>query len=99
MFETRSRYAAIEDASIEVAQPDGTVRTVRYKLRRFLPRQDSLTVVAEHVMTDADRLDLLAARFAGEPTAFWRLCDGNDVLRPEELERPGRIIDVVMPRP
>jgi hypothetical protein len=99
MFETRSRYAAIEDASIEVAQPDGTVRTVRYKRRRFLPRQDSLTVVAEHVMTDAVRLDLLAARFAGEPTAFWRLCDGNDVLRPEELERPGRIIDVVMPRP
>lgn len=99
MFETQSRYASIDDAAIEVAQPDGSLRTVRFKRRRFVPRPDSLTIVTEHVMTDADRLDLLAARFAGDPLAFWRLCDGNDVLRPEELERPGRIVDVVMPRP
>ena len=98
MFETTSRYASVDDASIDVAEQDGTVRTIRFKRRRFLPRSESMTVVAQHVMTDADRLDLLAARFAGDPTAFWRLCDGNDVLRPEELERNGRVIDVVMSR-
>jgi hypothetical protein len=96
VFETTSRYASVDDASIDVSEQDGTVRTIRFKRRRFLPRPESMTVVAQHVMTDADRLDLLAARFAGDPTAFWRLCDGNDVLRPEELESSGRVIDVVM---
>lgn len=99
MFETSSRYAPVDDATIDVAEADGTTRAIRYKRRRFLPRPGSLTVVAEHVMSEADRLDLLAARFAGDPTAFWRLCDGNDVLRPDELERPGRIVDVAIPRP
>jgi hypothetical protein len=99
MFETSSRYASVDDAAIDIPEADGTIRTIRYKRRRFLPRPDSLTVVAAHVMTDGDRLDLVAARYAGDPTAFWRLCDGSDLLRPEELERPGRIVDIVMARP
>ena len=99
VFDKTSRYADIEDASLEVAQPDGTTQAVRYKRRRFLPPRESMTVVGQHAMTDGDRLDLLATRFAGDPTAYWRLCDGNDLLRPDELERPGRVIDLTMPRP
>ena len=99
MFETTSRYATVDDATIETPEPDGTTRTVRFKRRRFLPPADTLTPLTQHVMTDADRLDLVAARYAGDPTAFWRLCDGNDVLRPEELEHAGRIVVVVMARP
>lgn len=99
MFETTSRYAGIDDATIELPADDGTLRTTRYKRRRFLPPRTGLTSLTEHVMSDADRLDLVAARYAGDPTAFWRLCDAHDILRPEELERPGRIVVVAMPRP
>ena len=99
MFDTASRYATVPDATIDRALPDGTTRTIRYKLRRFLPAPDTLTPLTRHVMTDADRLDLVAARYVGDPTAFWRLCDANDVLRPAELEVVGRPVVIAMPRP
>jgi hypothetical protein len=99
MFETTSRYAAIADATIEVEAEDGTTRTIRYKRRRFLPATNEMTPLTEHVMSEADRLDLLAARYVGDPTGFWRLCDAHDILRPGELERPGRIVVIAMPRP
>ena len=41
-----------------------------------------------------DRLDLLAARYLGDPTQFWRLCDATGALRPEELEVVGRVVVV-----
>ena len=99
MFETTSRYAGIAEATIEVEAEDGTIRTIRYKRRRFLPPPEEMTPITEHVMSDADRLDLLAARYVGDPTGFWRLCDAHDILRPVELERPGRIVVIAMPRP
>lgn len=99
MFERTSRYAPIDDATIDVAQPDGTERTIRFKRRRFLPRHDSMIALVEHSFTDGERLDILAARYAGDPEQYWRLCDANDVFRPGELERPGRILDVAIPRP
>jgi hypothetical protein len=99
MFEANSRYAAIPDATLDLVGPDGATRTIRYKRRRFLPSPDSMTLLARHVASDADRLDLVAARYGGDPTAFWRICDANDVLRPEELEAVGRSVVIAMPRP
>jgi hypothetical protein len=99
MFETASRYATIPDATLERTLPDGTTRTIRYRRRRFLPPAASLTPLTRYVMTDADRLDIVAARYVGDPTAFWRLCDSNDVLRPSELEVVGRPVVIAMPRP
>ena len=99
MFETTSRYAGIAEATLELTADDGTTRTIRYKRRRFLTAPDEMTPLIEHVMSDADRLDLLAARYVGDPTGFWRLCDAHDLLRPGELEQPGRIVVVAMPRP
>jgi hypothetical protein len=99
MFEPTSRYAGIAEATIEVAAEAGTTRTIRYKRRRFLPVPGEMTPLTEHTMSDADRLDLVAARDVGDPTGFWRLCDAHDILRPDELERPGRIVVVAMPRP
>ena len=99
MFDPTSRYAAIDEATIELPQPDGSSRTTRFKRRRFLPPLASMTPIAEHTVTDGQRLDVIAARFVGDPTAFWRLCDANEVLRPEELERVGITINIAMPRP
>ena len=32
-----------------------------------------------------DRLDNIAARYLGDPEQFWRICDANGAMRPDEL--------------
>jgi hypothetical protein len=59
-----------------------------------------MTTLAEHTVTQGDRLDNLAARYVGDPEQFWRICDANDVLRPEDLtEEAGRAIRIGLPYP
>ena len=99
MFESTSRYAPVDEATIDLPQPDGSTRTTRFKRRRFVPAPGTMTSLAEHTVTGGERLDAIAARYVGDPTAFWRLCDANEVLRPEELERVGMTINIAMPRP
>jgi nucleoid-associated protein YgaU len=49
--------------------------------------------VLEHVVSDGDRLDLLAHRFYGDPTKYWLILDANpDVLNPFQLLQAGRRI-------
>ena len=45
-----------------------------------------------------DRLDNLAAKYFGDPELFWRLCDANGALRPDELiEIIGRRLRITLP--
>lgn len=98
MFDADSRYAAIENSSLAVTLTDGTTRTIVYKHRRFLPPPDAGTTVADHRVTAGDRLDLLAHRYLGDATAFWRLCDANAILRPAELTAEvGSTIRIAIP--
>jgi hypothetical protein len=99
VFDSTSRYASIAEATLDLTQPDGSSRITRYKLRRFIPPAATMAPLAEHTVIDGERLDAIAARYVGDPTAFWRLCDANEVLRPEELERVGTTINIAMPRP
>lgn len=99
MFESTSRYAPIDETTIDLPQPDGSSRTTRFKRRRFLPSTSQGTLLVEHIVADGERLDAIAARYVGDPAMFWRLCDANEVLRPEELERVGSTITIAMPRP
>ena len=44
------------------------------------------------------RLDNLAAEYLGDPEQFWRICDANGVLRPDELtDTIGRRIRITLP--
>jgi hypothetical protein len=95
-FEPSSRYYDVETATRTVIDADGHERVLRYKRRRVIPPQDDLPTLAEHRVTDGERLDNITARYAGDPTLYWRLCDANSVLRPEELEAVGRIIRIAM---
>lgn len=97
-FEPTSRYADTGTATRTVTDPTGTERVIRYARRRIIPRQDDLPTLAEHRVADGDRLDLVTARYAGDPQQFWRLCDANAVLRPTELEQTGRIVRIAMGR-
>jgi hypothetical protein len=97
-FDPSSRYVDVETATRTVTDADGEDRILRYKRRRVIPPQDDLPTLAEHRVTEGDRLDNITARYAGDPTLFWRLCDANAVLRPAELETINRIIRIAMAR-
>lgn len=77
--------------------PDGTDQEVTYVRRRLLPHPEDHTLLSEHTLAPGERLDHVAARYLGDPTQFWRLCDATDVLRPGELERPGQRLPISMP--
>ncbi len=95
MFDETSRYHGLETA--EHRLDDG--RLVRYVRRRFLPQGARLPLLAEAVVAEGDRLDLIAARTLGDPEQFWRVCDANDAMNPFELVEPGRRLRVGMPDP
>jgi hypothetical protein len=93
IFGPASRYAGIPVATIEVGG-----ETITYVRRRFLPQPESLAVIAEHIVKEAERLDHIAARYLGDPEAFWRICDANRAGRPEELtETVGRRLAITLP--
>ncbi len=46
--------------------------------------------VFRHTVKEGDRLDLLAFKYYGKPDRFWRICDANTAMQPEELLEPGR---------
>ena len=98
MFEPASRYFHLPVASLKVRQPDGTTRDVRYVRRRLIPPLERVTRVAEHTVAQGDRIDNLATRYLGDPLQFWRICDANNVLSPNELtEEAGNVIDIGLP--
>jgi hypothetical protein len=93
MFPVTSRYFGIETA--EFTSADGKKHP--YLRRRFLPSTDG-TVLAEHTVTQAERLDNITARYLDDPEQFWRLCDANGALHPRELTAEiGRRLLVPMP--
>ena len=92
MFEATSRYYRVGDATVTLKLPNGSTRTVSYKRRRLIPDPGSLPAL-EHMAVQGERPDLLANRYFGDPTQFWRLCDANRVIRPAELsELGGRLL-------
>jgi hypothetical protein len=98
MFEPSSRYYNLETSNLQVTEADGTVRTVTYKRRRFIPSNDGQTELLEHRVSQGERLDHLAHRYMGDPLQFWRVCDANRVFWPEELEEIGRAVRIALPR-
>ncbi len=95
MFTSTSRYSTLPTATIAAA--DG--RVLVYKRRRFLPAGDEMPLLAEAVVVEGDRLDLITARTLGDPEHFWRVCDANNAMSPFELTRvPGRRLRVAIPQ-
>lgn len=92
-FAPTSRYAPLELAKITI---DG--QTHMYVRRRFLPQPESLPVIAEHIVVAPQRLDHIAAMHLGDPELFWRICDANRAMRPDELtETVGRSLVIALP--
>jgi len=94
------RYATVDIATYEQVAPDGTRRLVRYYRRRFPPDPATMPMLARHHVLPDDRLDLISARYTGDPFGFWRICDANTALDPDDLvdaEAVGTELDIPAP--
>jgi hypothetical protein len=93
-FSPTSRYYGIETTTLET--PEGKV--VIYLRRRFVPSPERFALLQEHVVRQDERLDNITAQYLGDPEQFWRVCDGNGAMRPEELtETIGRRLRITLP--
>jgi hypothetical protein len=93
-FPPTSRYYTITTG--QYTAPDG--RIIVYLNRRFVPPADRFTTLEEHVVTQGERLDNITAQTLGDPLQFWRVCDANNAMRPDELtETIGRSLRITLP--
>lgn len=93
-FPANSRYAAT--ATTTLTTRDGQM--VIYLRRRFVPQPERFAVLRDHAVVHGDRLDLLASMHFGDPELFWRLCDANGAIRPDDLtEAVGRRLRITLP--
>lgn len=108
-FPPGSRYHSVGTARMEVpldrsaiapdsSRPAAETKTVAYLRRRFVPRPERFDTLAEHFVVQGDRLDNVTAKYLGDPEQFWRLCDANNAMQPDELtEHPGQTVRITLP--
>ena len=94
MISATSRYKDIEIATWKTV--DG--REYRYVRRRFIPSAEGTIVLAVHTVTSSDRLDNITARYLGDPEQFWRVCDANRAIRPDDLIEVNRTLQIPLPQ-
>lgn len=95
MFEANSRYSRIPEADLIFKDLEGGEHKIVYKRRRFIPPVENTGTLVEHIVLQGERLDNITARYVGDPTLFWRICDVNLVLKPDELTaEPGHLIKI-----
>lgn len=94
-----SRYDDVPTTTFETVSADGAHRLVTHYRRRF-PPEPAPTALSRHTVVPDDRLDLLSFRLTGDPLGFWRLCDANAALDPDDLvdvEAVGTVVVVPLP--
>ncbi|HEV3052035.1 MAG TPA: hypothetical protein VGX50_17125 [Longimicrobium sp.] len=93
-FPAGSRYHGVPVKTYTA--PDGV--SVAYLARRFIPPPERFSLLQEHVVSQGDRLDVLTARYLGDPEVFWRIADANNAMDPQALTREvGRRLRITLP--
>ena len=96
-FPTDSRYYG--SSTLTYTTPAG--QSITYLTRRFVPQPGSpnFATVAKHTVKQGDRLDLVAAKYLGDPLIFWLISDANGAMRPSDLvATPGTVLQITMPQ-
>jgi nucleoid-associated protein YgaU len=96
-FPTDSRYYGF--STLTYTSPAGV--SVSYLARRIIPQPGApnYATVATHTVVQGDRLDLIAAKYLGDPLLFWLICDANGAMRPGDLVSvQGATISITMPQ-
>jgi len=94
-FPPNSRYNGIGTAKLTTT--DGG--TLVFLKRRVVPAPGQFSLIQEHSVIQGDRLDNVTAQYLGDPEQFWRLCDANGAIRPDELtETIGDTVRITLPQ-
>jgi hypothetical protein len=94
MFSVTSRYHGLATTTLETAGG----KTIVYVRRRFVPPPERFELLQEHTVAEGERLDTITAQYLGDAEQFWRVCDANGAVRPEELtETVGRRLRITLP--
>jgi nucleoid-associated protein YgaU len=96
-FPTDSRYYGF--AVRYYAAPNGG--KIAYLARRIVPQPGAanFTTINTHTVHQGDRLDLIAAKYLGDPLMAWLICDANGAMSPHDLVAvTGRVLAITTPR-
>ena len=93
-FSPTSRY--YETPTKTLTLDDGT--NLIYLSRRFVPPGSRFALLTTHTVVAGERMDIIAGAELGDPQAFWRICDANDAMRPDDFTaRIGRSLRITLP--
>ena len=94
VFPPTSSYHGIETATMETVEG----KTIIYIRRRFIPPPEKFSLLQEHTVIQGDRIDNIANQYLGDPEQYWRICDANNIMHPDELtETIGNKIRITLP--
>ena len=96
-FPADSRYYGSK--TLTLVTPAG--ETITYLARRIVPQPGApnFATVAQHTVRQGDRLDLIAAKYLGDPLIFWLICDADGAIDPRELvATPGNVLNITTPQ-
>jgi hypothetical protein len=79
LYDKTSRYLNYAEV-VEVTDAQG-----RKAKRIGRAKHASEVELGEHIRREGQRLDHLANYYLRDPNAFWRICELNDVLLPDQL--------------
>ncbi len=94
MLAQTSRYFSVGTETIVTPSGD----TIVYFLRRFVPPPERFVPLQVYTVKQADRLDNITAQFLNDSEQYWRVCDANRAMRPEDLTAVlGRKLRITLP--
>jgi hypothetical protein len=87
MFFKGSRYEKVATNQFT----DSTGAVIIYKKIRFIP----LTIgIGGYVVKQGERLDQISNRIFRDPQRFWRICDANTAMWPDDLAVVARTVEI-----
>lgn len=96
-FPTDSRYYGY--SVLQYTAPSG--QTIPYLARRIVPQPGApnYATINQYTVQQGDRLDLIAAKYLGDPLMAWLICDANGAVAPYDLvETPGTVLAITTPQ-
>lgn len=96
-FPADSRYYGFKVQ--QYTAPGGT--SIPYLSRRIVPQPGApnFATINKYTVQQNDRLDLIAAKYLGDPLMAWLICDANGALAPWDLvDTPGRVLIITTPQ-
>jgi len=95
-FPADSRYYGSK--TLTFVTPSG--ETIAYLAPRIVPQPGppNFATIAQHTVRQGDRLDLIAAKYFGDPLIFWLICDANGAIDPQTLvATTGDVLNITTP--